>query len=150
RLLSQPVFLTYDFVLGIWIALAFLCGLYLLNVYRLPHDTPAEHLGVPRLMFSLAFLGLGFYLLPALFQAGTEGAKQRPSGSVYAWVDSFLLPDERSDLPWSANLKQALADARADRQRTGERKLVFIDFTGVTCTNCKYNERAIFSKAEIK
>src|SRR5207248_8229764 len=41
---------TYDLVLGTWVALALLAGLYLLNVYRLPHDSPAEHLGVPRLV----------------------------------------------------------------------------------------------------
>src|SRR5262245_47762704 len=39
---SSPTLFTYDFCLGVWIALCFMCGLYLLGVYRLPHDSPAE------------------------------------------------------------------------------------------------------------
>ena len=36
-------FLTYDLVLGIYIALSVACGLYLLGVYRLPHDHGAPN-----------------------------------------------------------------------------------------------------------
>src|SRR5207253_2818946 len=31
---------------------------------------------------------------------------------------------------------------------TGKPKRIFIDFTGVTCTNCKINEQSVFSKPE--
>src|SRR5205823_3685505 len=80
-------FLTYDFVLGIYVALAIVCGLYLLSVYRLPHDHEApEHIGVIRLLFSVLFLSLALYLLPGLFKQST-GEPQRPAGSVFAWLD---------------------------------------------------------------
>jgi thiol:disulfide interchange protein DsbD len=151
-LLPQPAFFTYDFVLGMWIALLLLCGLYLLGVYRLPHDTAEEHLTVPRLLLSAVFLSLGFYLLPALFKTH-DGENQRPGGSVYAWVDSFLLPEpaaRKGELAWGGDLKRAIDEASNLRRRTGERKLVFIDFTGETCTNCKINEKSVFSKPEIK
>ena len=75
-----------------WVAIAVACGLYLLNVYRLPHDEEKPNIGVPRLLFALSFLGLGVYLLPALFK-GADGKPQRPGGVVYAWVDAFLLPE---------------------------------------------------------
>ena len=130
---ARPAFFTYDLVLGMYVALCLLCGLYLLNVYRLPHDTPAESLSVPRLLFSLAFLSLAFYFVPALFRVDAAGDKQRPGGIVYAWVDSFLLPEPRegkSDLAWSGDLIAAVENARSHYQRTGRRKLVFIDFTG--------------------
>jgi thiol:disulfide interchange protein DsbD len=156
-LLPQPQFLTYDFVLGLYVALSILCGLYLLNLYRLPHDTPSEHLGVMQLMFSLAFLGLGLYLMPGLFKDGTSGKSQRPSGVVFAWLDSFLLPDPSEavaggveapgrvqELPWVGTLNEGIEDA-LKRQR-----LVFVDFTGVTCTNCSLNERNVFPKPRIK
>jgi thiol:disulfide interchange protein len=143
--LPEPEFLTYDFVLGLYIALSLLCGLYLLGVYRLPHDTPGESLSVPRLLFSLAFLGLAFYLTPALFKYGDKGKSQRPTGTVFAWLDSFLLPDEaESDLPWIGSLADGLKKARA------ERKFVFVDFTGKTCTNCKLNEQNVFTQATVK
>ena len=141
---SKPVFFTYDFVLGIYIALSLLAGLYLLNVYRLPHDTPEDHLSVPRLIFSLFFIGLAFYLTPALFKSD-KGNSQRPAGVVFAWLDSFLLPEEQeSDLPWVGDLNKGLAQAKE------KRKLVFVDFTGVTCTNCKLNERDVFPNPVVK
>ncbi|MCI0464017.1 MAG: thioredoxin family protein [Gemmataceae bacterium] len=146
---TAPSFFTFDFSLGLYVAVCLLCGLYLLGVYRLPHDTPAEHLSVPRLMFSLLFLGLGLYLAPALLTHNAEGERQRPAGVVYAWVDSFLLPDFRPEA-WSGNLDAAVARAREHRRRTGEPKYVFVDFTGKLCTNCKANERDVFSKPDIK
>src|SRR5262249_9670782 len=133
-LLDKPVLFTYDLVLGLYVALALLCGLYLLGVYRLPHDSPQEHVSVPRLLFSMAFLGLGFYLMPGLFKSGEARANQRPNGAIFAWLDSFLLPDGRSHLPWTGDLDQGLKEALAQGKR------VFVDFTGVTCTNCSINQ----------
>jgi thiol:disulfide interchange protein DsbD len=143
-LLPHPVIFTYDFVLGLYVALSVLCGLYLLGVFRLPHDTPAEHLGVPRLLFSVVFLGLGLYLAPGLFKS-ENGQNQRPTGEIFAWLDSFLLPDEvETDLPWVGNLAKGIETAKKQGQ------LVFVDFTGVTCTNCRLNERNVFSRAAVK
>jgi thiol:disulfide interchange protein DsbD len=155
-LLPKAALFTYDFVLGLWIAIAVLCGVYLLNLFRLPHDTPQEHLGVPRMLFGLLFIGLGLYLLPALFKGGAEGEKQRPNGVVYAWVDSFLLPEPqetrstKEGLAWGGDLKGAVEQARAEAKRTGKRELVFVDFTGETCKNCKLNEREVFTKPDIR
>jgi thiol:disulfide interchange protein DsbD len=162
----QPSLFTYDLVLGMYVAISFLAGLYLLNVYRLPHDTPAEHLGVPRLVFSFLFLSLGLYLTPGLFKYGNQGESQRPAGQVFAWLDSFLLPEPRDDdgsqpptgpsseksaslpqgneLEWIGSLDTGLGDALK------EGKLVFVDFTGLTCTNCKFNEKSVFSRADIR
>ena len=151
-------FLTYDLVLGVYIALSLACGFYLLGVYRLPHDHGvSETLSVPRLLFSIAFLGLALYLLPGLFTTA-DGEQQRPQGTVFAWLDSFLLPEDAGPvagptkggesatgrLAWVGDLQEGLKQAEADN------KLVFLDFTATTCTNCKYNERAVFSKPEVK
>jgi thiol:disulfide interchange protein DsbD len=101
-----------------------------------------DHVGPWRIMFALGALGLAVYLLPALLpNAGRE--RHRPAGTVYAWVDSFLLP-EPGDLQWSADLRRTLDDARAKDGR------VFVDFTGVTCTNCSLNEKNVFIKPEVR
>jgi thiol:disulfide interchange protein len=142
-------FFSYDLVLGVWIALAFLCGLYLLGVYRLPHDTPAESIGVPRLLFSAAFIGLGLYLAPALFKSGSEGASQRPGGAVYAWVDAFLLPESRRSVH-TGDLYYAVEQAREHMRKTGTAKRIFVDFTGVVCSNCRYNEQNVFPIPEVQ
>jgi thiol:disulfide interchange protein DsbD len=122
-LTGEAEFLTYDLALGIYIALSLACGLYLLGLFRLPHDEPPEHLGVPRMIFAVLFLSLGFYLAPGLLKLDSD-RKQRPAGVVFAWLDSFLLPD-KSDHNFGS-LQVGLKEA-ADK-----RKLVFVNFTGVT------------------
>ena len=141
RLLPTPDYFTYDLVLAGWVAICAACGLYLLNVYRLPHDEDRPGIGVPRLLFAVLFLGLGLYLAPALSKTA-DGKAQRPAGAVYAWVEAFLLPEAEKD--WGTDLPDAL-----DRARKSGRP-VFVDFTGVTCTNCKYNESNVFTRAEVK
>ena len=141
-LLPTTQYFTYDLVLGGWVVISAACGLYLLNVYRLPHDEEKPNIGVPRLLFALLFLGLALYLTPALFK-GPDGKPQRPAGAVYAWVEAFLLP-EGGDEGWGTDLKEALAAAK----RSG--KPVFVDFTGVNCSNCKLNERDVFPNAAVQ
>jgi thiol:disulfide interchange protein DsbD len=147
---SPPRYFTYDLVMAGWVAIAGGCGLYLLNLYRLPHDEERPNIGVPRLFFALLFLGLGVYLLPAIFK-GPDG-RQRPAGAVYAWVDAFLLPEpgRRSEMAWGTDLADALKKAREARLQGGKPVPVFVDFTGVTCTNCSYNEESVFPLPAVK
>ena len=130
---GEVTLFSFDLVLSLWIGLSILCGLYLIGVFNLPHDTPGESIGVPRMLFSAAFIGMGLYLLPALFKINVDGPNQRPTGAVYAWVDSFLLPDAHGggiQLPRTGNLEYAVAEAREYRKRTGQPKRLFLDFTG--------------------
>src|SRR5262249_8534277 len=117
-------------------------------------DSPVEHIGVPRLLFSAAFIGLAFYLTPALFKSGPSQESQRPMGAVYAWVDSFLLPDaqaQSSDQGKTANLPFVVAEVQDhNKKHPGQPKRIFVDFTGVTCTNCMINENTVFSKPEMQ
>jgi len=137
--------LTYDVVLGLYVGLALVCGVYLLGFFRLPHDDPIEHIGVPRFLLSLLFLSLVFYLMPGLFK-DASGERQRPTGKIFAWLDSFLLQDPApvvlpgiardgngpqssrdpaQKLIWLPDVQEGLKEAR-DRQQ-----LVFVDFTGL-------------------
>lgn len=148
--LTPPEYFTYDFVLGVWVAILIAMALYLFGMFRTKHDHEThDHVGPWRIMFALTCLGLGVYLLPGLFGSGPK-ERNRPAGVVYAWVDSFLLPEPSAaevvggDLPWSADLKRALDDARGKNGR------VFVDFTGVTCTNCKLNEFNVFPKPDVR
>jgi thiol:disulfide interchange protein DsbD len=49
-----------------------------------------------------------------------------------------------NELTWSGDLAAALEEAAK------EKKLVFIDFTGVSCANCKINETTVFNKPEVR
>lgn len=147
RVFSPAEFFTYDLVLAAWVAIAFACGLYLLNTYRLPHDEERPNIGVPRLLFAVLFLSFGAYLLPGLFKS-SDGKPQRPAGAVYAWVDAFLLPEPKH-LGWGTDLPEAIARVRSEGEKTGRVRPVLVDFTGVTCTNCKYNENSVFPQAKV-
>ena len=149
-------YLSYDLSLGIYVALCVACGLYLLGVYRLPHDHDApETIAVPRLLFGLGFLTLALYMTPGLFKSA-GGQSMQPRGIVFGWIDSFRLPDPEEapagkpgapsgeTLVWNHQLAVALEQAKK------ENKLVFIDFTGTLCTNCKLNERYAFPRPEIQ
>src|SRR5256885_3449540 len=50
---------------------------------------------------------------------------------------------EADALPWRHTLRQGLDEALKDK------KLVFVDFTGVTCLNCKINEKTVFTKPSV-
>jgi thiol:disulfide interchange protein len=150
--LDPPQYFTYDLCLAGFVILSVACGLYLLGLYRLPHDD--EEIGklhVLRLLFALGFLGLGVYLMPGLFH-GADGKNQRPSGVVFAWVDSFILPDSHG-VGWSRDLDGEIRRISGELKtweaggRKGEppaKRFIFIDFTGETCTNCKLNEANVF------
>lgn len=149
RLLSPTQYFTFDLCLAGTIVTAALCGLYLLNVFRLPHDEERPTIGVGRLMWALAFLGLALHLTPGLFKTN-DGQNQRPVSTIYAWTESFLLPESASgnskELPWDSDLVRAIEVAR---NGADGRRLIFLDFTGKTCTNCRLNERDIFPRPEI-
>ncbi len=143
RLFDKAELITYDVALAAWVGIFLVAGLYLLNLFRLPHDDEKPNVGVLRMLFGLGAIVFAVHLVPGLFPP------QRPAGTVYAWVNSFLLPDpgERAKgLRWGTDLKGEVDRIVAEKAagRTPERGLIFIDFTGVTCANCTLNENNVF------
>ena len=53
------------------------------------------------------------------------------------------------DLPSTANLESAVSEAIETYNKSGQMSRIFVDFTGVTCKNCKDNENNVFPKPEI-
>jgi thiol:disulfide interchange protein DsbD len=131
-------FFTREVVLAIWIAIAVLAAVYLLGKFRLPHDSPSESIGVVRMVWAMLFLSLGFYLFTGLL------------GGSLGELDAFLPPRTAGELmltgaggygqelTWNTSLATALASAKQ------QGKPIFIDFTGYTCTNCRWMESNIF------
>ncbi len=135
---------TRPVVLAIWIAIGIVLAIYLLGKFQLPHDTKPERIGAFRLMSAVVSLAISFYLLTGLF------------GAKLGELESFLPPDlenssarffggNQEKLTWIDNdLEKAIAQAKA------ENKQVFIDFTGYTCTNCRWMEANVFPKKEVE
>jgi thiol:disulfide interchange protein DsbD len=135
---------TREVVLATWVALGLLLCLYLLGSFRLTHDSPAERIGAWRLGAAILSLAVTVHLVTGLF------------GTRLGELEAFLPPatgtaSERGagtlqgELPWIVNdYEQALATAAR------EQRLVLIDFTGYTCTNCRWMEANMFPKPDVR
>ena len=140
-------FFSHNTVLAVWAVLMLLTGIYLLGKIQLPHDSPLASISVPRLMLSTAILTFGLYLTSGLFG-------QKIHGLIYSYLPPIVEGESGAvrtngasmaeEFNWYRNLDEGLAEARA----TG--KSVFIDFTGYTCTNCRWMEANTFTKTEVK
>lgn len=159
-------------VLALWIALAMVCGVYLLGLFRTSHDHDAVHVGPGRILIGSLFLFLALYLSPALFG-------RPPQSMIWNRLVVPILPADVGELNqpllaesgggsctevratstdpkvavrqeknchgvlWGLSYEAALEQARA------ENKPVLIDFTGINCANCRHMEQNVMTKPEV-
>lgn len=138
---------TRQVVLAVWVGIGVLSVLYVLGYFRMEHDSPVESVGAARVTVAIVFLATTIWLVPGLFG--------RPLGEL----ESFLPPEigaassngvsstataAKKEPEWILNNYDA-ALAAAKQQN----KLVFIDFTGYTCTNCRWMEANMFPRPEV-
>ncbi len=140
RVLTQPV------LLAAW-AMIFLCAaLYLFGLLRfgIVAETEAANAPVPR----SRQLTAGVFALATLYCFwGLAGRPLSPYVGAFLPAPGYggvALAAENTGLPWLSDYKTALAQAKA------EGKPLLIDFTGVTCTNCRLNEKNIFPRPSVQ
>jgi len=132
--------LTRERFLAFWIVLSAMPAFYLLGWLRFEGIAKDEPVSIPRLLLGILILVFSFFLLAGLFGA--------PLGDIDAYVPvstraaagsspSTGVHFAKNDLPG------ALARAKASK------KLVFLNFTGYTCTNCKMMKANMFPRPEI-
>ena len=114
--------------LAIWAAIALLAALWLFGAVRLPSVYDAK-IGWLRRGFGLAFTAMA-----ALFFLAVPG-------KGLGTVDSFLPPGQATG---NGSYDMALRDARE------QGKPLLINFTGVTCTNCRFMEQNVFPNPKVK
>lgn len=130
---------TRGVVLALWAALAVVAAIYLARnaVRSRASFTERSVRTIPSLLALLVAIGL------------TTGVRGRPIKPI----EAFLPPS----LP-TANVSAASAGApswilndytRALGSARESGKLVFVDFTGYTCTNCRWMEANIFSRPDV-
>ena len=143
ELITRPIFIT------IWLALALMTTAYLLGRFYFPHELRADTVGAGRVLAATLFLAVSFYLLRGLFgfPLGELDAFLPPRD--YGATVSFSLssgsdPTGERGETWLTDYEQALQVAAASK------KPVFIDFTGYTCTNCRWMEANIFVRPEVE
>ncbi|AIE88098.1 protein-disulfide reductase DsbD family protein [Fimbriimonas ginsengisoli] len=122
-LISRTTFLL------IWAAIFGGSVLFLLRVIRLPKIEVPAKLGRGRAVTAILTSLLAVWML--------VGATGKSLGDLEAF-----LPPGASD-GWSENYERSLQVAKRDN------KPLLIDFTGVTCTNCRWMERNMFPRPEV-
>lgn len=132
-------------VLCIWTGCLLMIVAYLLGWFRLDHDSEISAVSGPRVVFSLLFLASAIWIANGL------------AGHRLGDIDAFLPPAETDSsvkteaVPVSMNTSWILNDLQSGlAQAKSEGKPVFIDFTGYTCTNCRWMESNVFSKPAIE
>ncbi len=131
-LLTRPVFL------AIWFAIASVAALYLLGWLRLPHDAGEARIGWTRRGLGVAMAVVGVYFLAAL-----QGA---PLGQLEAFMPPDPYPGHRqaaAAIQWKEHYDEALAEAKA------QNRPMFVNFTGVTCVNCREMEKNVLPSPEV-
>jgi len=149
--------LSRTLALALWIGLALAAALLLLRLVRLAEDVELEPgvvgVGVGRLLLGVGALAVAIYLSVGL-------VRDRPFGNwVDGWLPPLVLPGEARPglgdlaatggpgrgpaIPW----RHSLPEAREEARQTG--RPLFLNFTGVTCTNCRYMEEAVLPRPEI-
>jgi thiol:disulfide interchange protein len=142
EIITRPVFIT------VWLAIALLTTVYLLGWFRFPHEAAETSIGSVRVVSAIFFLSISFYLLRGLF------------GFPLGELDAFLPPRDygntghyaafnpagpaRAAPQWHSNYQEALQRAQM------ENRPVFLDFTGYTCTNCRWMEANMFPLPEVQ
>ena len=141
EIVTRPVFIT------VWLSIALMTAFYLLGKIRFPHETQTETLGAVRVLSAIVFLAVSFYLLRGLI------------GLPLGELDAFLPPRDYGGLgavgvfngqqrleenEWLQDYEAAVELAQQ------QNRPIFVDFTGYTCTNCRWMEANIFSLQEVK
>jgi thiol:disulfide interchange protein DsbD len=150
-----------DINIAIWIVIFGALGFYFLGKIRFSHDSPADHVSVPKLLLAILTFSFVAYLTPGLWGAPLKGlagylppmhthdfdlvsltrnGKQNEICEAPKYSDLLQLPHGLSGY---FDYDQAIACARE------QNKPVFIDFTGHGCTNCREMEAVVWSDPQV-
>ena len=136
---------TKQAVLAVWIILSIMTGIYLIGKIKLPHDSDINYIGAPRLVLSILFMSFGLYLTGGLFGQPLHGLIDSYLPPVlHVSKENILNPKGEEHLAWINDFSEGMEKAKI------ENKPLFIDFTGYTCTNCRWMETNVFVDPEVQ
>ncbi|WP_296702108.1 cytochrome c biogenesis protein CcdA [Algoriphagus sp.] len=146
-----------DIFLVIWIVIFAAMGLYLLGKIKLPHDSPMDFIGVPRLLLALVTFMFVVYMIPGLFGAPLKllsgylppmttqnfnlTSRSLMQGDSQS-SDETILYNDILEIPYGINGYFDYDQALAAAKKAG--KPLLIDFTGHGCVNCRKMEEYVW------
>lgn len=161
----QLHWLERELFLAIWVGISFMLALYLLGMFRLPHDSPIDKIGVGRMLTALLFFCFGFYLLPGIWGAPVKLVAGFPPPEHYAEVvggsyhnsgpsSAAVITNENGEIvdfgdhcPLGINCFNDFEEGLAYAKEVN--KPVMLDFTGWGCVNCRKMEEQVWTDSEV-
>jgi thiol:disulfide interchange protein DsbD len=141
EILTRPVFI------AVWLSIGLIATLYLLGKFQFPNDPPVDSVGAVRVLSAIFFFAVTIYLMRGFFgfPLGELDAFLPPRnyGESSSFTSVFGKVPEKQE-KWLTNYQEALEQAEE------QNRPVFIDFTGYTCTNCRWMESNIFTLDEVQ
>ena len=143
-------FLKLELFLAIWIILAIIIALYLLDIINpFPHDVKGERVGT-----AVKFLATLFLLFAAYLCIGMTGKTLHlisgfPPPSYYSYFyKTAACPEGLTCYP---NGLQAYKNKLEEAQLAAkeQNKPILLDFTGFSCVNCRKMEESVWTQAPV-
>lgn len=165
-LVLQAGWLKRELFLAIWIGIFGLLTMYLLGIFRMPHDSPITELSIPRFLVAMISFIFTIYLIPGMWGAPLKIVSGFPppqfysespngigGGSIGVTTSNY---DATSEIPKGAdpahcphnlNCFHDYATGFEYAKKTG--KPVMLDFTGWACVNCRKMEEQVWSDPQV-
>jgi thiol:disulfide interchange protein len=161
----QAGLLKREWFLVSWIAIFGMLTLYLIGAYRLPHDSKTDHIGVPRLFFTLFAFMFTIYLIPGLWGAPLKLISGFPPPPFYSEApegfggkaivssgggsEDGTVPKgaDPAHCPFSLNCFHDYEAGLAYAKQVN--KPILLDFTGWGCVNCRKMEEQVWSDPRV-
>lgn len=133
-----------EIYIGIWIVISFLLFLYLLGVYKFPHESATLNRNKINFSLSLFCLVFAIYLVPAIFPGGSTSARLL---SGFTPPSFYSIYPSKTDCPLNLNCFKDFNKGLDYAQKND--KPVLLDFTGWACINCRRVEENVWTDPKI-
>ena len=130
--------------IGIWVLISFALSMYLLGLYKFPHENKSVITSKFNLILGFFVLGFSVYLFPALLQNGSDKARILSGFTPPAFYSIYT---KSNDCPLGftcfKDFDFGLSYAKS------QNKPILLDFTGWACVNCRRIEENVWTDPQV-
>ncbi len=133
-----------EIFIGIWVLISLSLSLYLLGLYKFPHESKNVITSKFNLILGFFVLGFSVYLFPALLQNGSDKARILSGFTPPAFYSIY---SKSNDCPLGFTCFKDF-DSGLNYAKS-QNKPILLDFTGWACVNCRRIEENVWTDPEV-
>ena len=130
--------------IGVWVLISLSLSMYLLGLYKFPHESKNVTKSNFNLILGFFVLGFSVYLFPALLQNGSDKARLLSGFTPPAFYSVY---SKSNDCPLGftcfKDFDSGLSYAKS------QNKPILLDFTGWACVNCRRIEENVWTDPQV-